>query len=173
MASLGHGTLSFKGSVPKKKLVKFNRLWEECSEEEARMATREENMGSEYQALTVQSKKRRTGHHKGKHSCKKKNTRKSKYICYTCDERGHLARDCPRNKDRSHKRKGNKKRHHAHIAENDEPSKKRIKQESDDSSSDENYVLISALTGTITHGSNDCLIDSGASKNMMGFKEYL
>ena len=95
----------------------------------------------------------------------------SKFICYTCDERGHLARDCPRNKDRSHKRKGNKKRHHAHAVEDDEPSNKRIKQDSDGPSSDEKYVLISALTGTVTHGSNDWLIDSGASKHVTGFKE--
>ena len=32
-------------------------------------------------------------------------------------------------------------------------------------------MLISALTGTVTHGSNDWLIDSGDSKHMMGFKE--
>ena len=32
-------------------------------------------------------------------------------------------------------------------------------------------MLISALTGTTTHGSNDCLIDNGASKHMIGFKE--
>ena len=31
--------------------------------------------------------------------------------------------------------------------------------------------MISALIGTITHGSNDWLIDSGASKHMTGFKE--
>ena len=31
--------------------------------------------------------------------------------------------------------------------------------------------MISALTGNITHGSNDWLIDSGASKHMTGFKE--
>ena len=36
---------------------------------------------------------------------------------------------------------------------------------------DEEYVLISTLTGTITHGSNNCVVDSGASKNMMGYKE--
>ena len=65
----------------------------------------------------------------------------------------------------SHKKKGNKIRHHAHAAGDDEPSTKRIQQESD-SSSDEEYVLISALTATISHGSNDWLIDSGASKNM-------
>ena len=52
-----------------------------------------------------------------------------------------------------------------------ESSKKRIKQYSDDSSSDEEYVLISTLMGNITHGSNDWLIHNGASKHMMGFKE--
>ena len=44
---------------------------------------------------------------------------------------------------------------------------------SEDSSSEDEYVLISALTGNITHGSNDWLIDSGASKHMIGFKESL
>ena len=121
-------------------------------------------MGSEDQDLMVQSKKRKTSHHKGKHSRQKKNTRKSnkylsKYIFFTCDEIGHLAKDCPRNKDRSHKRKGNKKRHHAHAAEDDEPSKKRMKQEIDDSSSE--YILISALMGNVTHGTNDWIIDIG------------
>ena len=95
----------------------------------------------------------------------------SKFVFYTCDERGNFARDCPRNKDRSLKKKGNKKIHHAHSAEDDDSSKKRIKQDSDDSSSDEEYVLISSLTGNITHGSNDWIIDSGASKHMNGFKE--
>ena len=43
--------------------------------------------------------------------------------------------------------------------------------ESEDSSSEDEYVLISALTSNITHGSDDWLIDSGASKHMTGFKE--
>ena len=48
----------------RKKLVKFSRLWEECSQEEARIADREEKMGCEDQALTVHSKKgRRNPHH--------------------------------------------------------------------------------------------------------------
>ena len=33
-------------------------------------------------------------------------------------------------------------------------------------------MLISSLKGTISHGSNDWLIDIGASKNMTRFKEY-
>ena len=60
-------------------------------------------------------------------------------------------------------------RHHAHVSKDDEPTNKIFKREKDDS--DEEYVLISALTGTITHGSNDWLVDSGASKNMTGYKE--
>ena len=32
-------------------------------------------------------------------------------------------------------------------------------------------MLIFSLTGTVTPGSNDWLIESRASKNMMGFKE--
>jgi len=63
------------------------------------------------------------------------------------------------------------RRHHAHAAEDDEPSRKRSRYESEDSSSEDEYVLISALTGNITHGSDDWLIDSGASKHMTGFKK--
>src|SRR5713226_6302414 len=44
-----------QGICARKKLVKFNRLWEECSQEEGQIAAREEKMGSEDQALTVQS----------------------------------------------------------------------------------------------------------------------
>ena len=32
-------------------------------------------------------------------------------------------------------------------------------------------MLISALTDTITHRSNDWIMDSGASKHMIGYKE--
>ena len=138
-------------------LVKFNRLWEECSQEEARIAAREEKMGSEDQALTVHSKKnKRSSHHsRGKHFSKT-NSRKdlSRIRCYTCDEVGHFAKDCPKIQN---KKKGNKRRHHAHAIEDDEPYTQRTRYESEDSSSDEEYVLISALMGNITHGSNDWL----------------
>ena len=125
-------------------------------------------MGSEYQALTVHSKshsktsKRRSHFQRGK-SYHKKDL--SRVICYTCDEKGHISRFFP-NKGNLKKKKENKRRHHAHAAEDDEPSTKRIRQESDDSLSDEEYVLISTLTRTITHGSNYWLIDSGDSKHV-------
>ena len=33
--------------------------------------------------------------------------------------------------------------------------------------------MISALTGTVTHGSNDWLVDSGAFNHMIGYKDSL
>ena len=47
------------------------------------------------------------------------------------------------------------RRQHAHAAEDDEASRKRSIYESEDSSSEDEYVLISALIGKITHGSDD------------------
>ena len=123
-------------------------------------------MGSEDQALTVHSKshsksnKRRPHSSRGKHS-HKDNTRKyvSRIICYTCDEEGQYARNFT-NKQRIMK-KSNKIRHHAHATDDDKPSRKRSRYEIEDSSSEDEYVLISALTGNITHGSGDWLKDSG------------
>ena len=125
-------------------------------------------MGNEVQALTVHSKKcrRENHHHQGKHSHQKDNfikTNKDTYKlrCYTCDEINF-----PMNKNGSKMKKNSKRRHHAHTVEDDDPPRKRVKQESEDE-----YVMISALTVTITNGSKDWLIDSGDSKHMTGFKE--
>ena len=106
------------------------------SQEEAQIVAREEKMGSEDQALTVHSKshsksnKRRPHSSIGKHSYKD-NTRKdvSRIICYTCDEAGHYAMNFP--KKQKIMKRSNKRRHHAHAAEDDEPSRKRSRYESE------------------------------------------
>ena len=71
---------------------------------------------TEDQALTVHTgknyKKKDNSHH-NKNKDKKQNNIKrypSNVRCYTCDENGHFARDFPIKK----------KRHHAHIVEDDE-----------------------------------------------------
>ena len=59
-----------QGICARRKLITFSRLWEECSQEEARIVAREEKMGNEDQALTAHTKnhKREYYHHKkGKH----------------------------------------------------------------------------------------------------------
>ena len=102
--------------------------------------------------------KKENFHHNKMKDKKQKKTKRdpSNVRCYTCDEKGHFARDCPIRE----------RRNHAHIAEDDEPTNKRFRREKDDL--DEQYVLISALTGTISHESSDWLVDSGASKHMTG-----
>ena len=44
-------------NVCQKEVITFNRLWEECTQEEAQLIIREENMGAtEDQALMIQRK---------------------------------------------------------------------------------------------------------------------
>ena len=73
---------------------------------------------------------------------------------------GHIARYCPLNKYRSKKKN---RKYHAHTTKENGSDKERITENEDSS---EEYVLISALIGAITHGSDTWLIDSGASKHM-------
>ena len=98
----------------------------------------------EDQALTVHTrnnyKKKENYHHNNKKENKKNKIKRdlSNVRWYTCDEYGHFARDSLIKK----------KRHHAHVVEDDEPKNKIFRREKDDSN--EEYVLISALTGTLT-----------------------
>jgi hypothetical protein len=59
------------------------------------------------------------------------------------------------------------KRHHAHVIEDEEPPAKMIREQIKD------YVLISVLLGSVTPGEDTWLIDSGASKHMMGQRDIL
>ena len=94
-----------QGICARRKLICFSRLREECAQEEAKLATREEKMGTtDDQALTVytgknfkKKDKKENFHHNNKKDKKPKNTKRdiSNVQCYTCDEKGNLARDCP------------------------------------------------------------------------------
>jgi hypothetical protein len=75
---------------------------------------------------------------------------------------GHIAKNCPVRREEY--MKGNNKRHHAHAFENDEPPKKLTKEEIED------YVLFSALSGSVIPGEDTWLIDSGSCKHMTGHK---
>jgi hypothetical protein len=73
---------------------------------------------------------------------------------------GHKVNNCPVIRE-EYKRKH--KMQHAHIAEDEEPPMKMIK----------DHVLISTLSGSISPGEDTWLIDSGASKHMTGKKNTL
>ena len=66
-------------------------------------------------------------------------------------------------------KKGRNKRHRANAVEDEEPVQKKER----NNDSDDEYSLISTLTGTVTHGNDTWLVDSGASKHMTGYKDYL
>jgi hypothetical protein len=161
-----------QGICSRRKLTKFSRLWEDCTQEEARLVAREEKLGEEENqalaALARKGKSKKEVHsHKKPHGPQKSQKFKkdfSNYRCFICQKMGHIAIHCPQSKDKV--KKGKYGKHHAHVAEDDHD-----KSREEDTS--EEYVLISALTGTVTHGSDTWLIDSGASKHMTGFKESL
>jgi hypothetical protein len=57
--------------------------------------------------------------------------------------------------------------HHAHTIEDEEPPTKMIKEKIED------YVLISAISGSMSPGEDTWLIDIGSSKHMIGQKDIL
>ena len=71
-------------------------------------------------------KDKKENHHHNKKKDTKKNKIKSdpsNFLFYTCDEKGHFAREFPINK----------KGHHAHVAKDDEPINKIFRIEKNDS----------------------------------------
>jgi hypothetical protein len=174
----------------RKEKLQFDSLWEECIQEELRVANREALLSrDEYQALATNTKGGRKKSyfqketHKESHPQNKfihkesqprrfqkfqKGQRREKhfssYQCYHCDKMGHIAKHCPARRE-EYKRKN--KRHHAHAVEDEEPPTKMIKERI------EEYVLISSLSGSVSLGEDTWLINSGASKHMTGQRDII
>ena len=152
--------------------MKFDIVWEDCIQEEARVANREALLREDDQALATHTKERKHSNFKKsnhKHSKKKFQKKKKKdysqYQCYNCHKLGHIAKERP-------SLKNSNKRHHAHLAEDEDdeeiPRKIITKEEYV-----EEYVLFSTLSWCVTPGEDTWPIDSGASNHMIGKKKTL
>jgi hypothetical protein len=83
----------------------------------------------------------------------------SKIQCFRCDKYGHIVRDCPTEKIG---------RQHASTADvHSEPPLR------DEDIKDETFFFNSTLSGTVPTASDIWLIDSGASRHMIGYREHL
>ena len=164
--------------------MKFDVVWEDYIQEETRVANREALLKEDDQALATHTKKRR-----GQSKFKRRNFKEpqsprriqrvretppsrdySDFQCFHCNKIGHIARNCPIRKQEYQRRINNNKRYHAHLAEDEYeeeeeegPPRKQSREEDT-----EEYVLFSALSGSVTPAEDIWLIDSGASNHMRG-----
>jgi hypothetical protein len=83
----------------------------------------------------------------------------SRIKCFKCDKYGHIVRNFPTRK---------KGRQHASTVDVDSGAPHR-----DEEVKDEVLFFISALSGMVPTNSGIFLIDSGASRNMTGYREHL
>jgi hypothetical protein len=98
---------------------------------------------------------------------KGKNIDTSKIKCFSCNKLGHLDKYCWfRNKY------SRKEKYHASTAEDDE-SKRNKKIPSNEKENRKEYYLVSTLSISVFTGPKTWLVDSGASKHMIWYKEIL
>lgn len=173
----------------REELLKYDILWADCVEEEARLAAKHGGHHDDNQALAIRWKgkkkksfprknqegksdntydKRLDNKNQDGKSNDRKGQRPSKVQCFGCHGYGHIRRDCPSINDNHHLDK--RQRQRASRAEIEEPSSKRSRRVH---SSDSNYLLLSALSGTVQTSRDTWLIDSGASRHMIGYGELL
>ena len=157
----------------RKESMMFDIVWEDCIQDETRVANREALPREDDQAVATHTKeinqsnfKRSNQRPSKKKFQKRKKKDYSKYEFYNCHKIGHIARECPS----LNNNKKNNKRHHAHLAEDENEERPRNKTIGEYV---EEYVLLSALFGSITLGEDTWLIDNGASKHMIGKKQTL
>jgi hypothetical protein len=77
---------------------------------------------------------------------------------------GHISKNCPARREEYKKRN---RRHHAHTVEYEQPPTNMVKEQIED------YVLISSLSRSVTPGEDTWLVDSGASKYIIGQRDIL
>ena len=125
--------------------AKNDGLWEECIQEETRVANREALLArDDDQALATHTKGGRKKSyfqketHKESHPQNKSQPKRfqkkgqwkerdySFVQCYHCEKMGHIARHCPARRE-EYKRKN--KRHHAHAVEYEEPPAKMLREQ--------------------------------------------
>ena len=161
--------------------MKFDIVWEDCMQEETRVANREDLLKEDGQALATHTRRGRIqsifkkwshkeyqppkGFQKKRENSQKKDY--SQYQCYNCHIIWHISKECPLNNK-------NNKIHHAHLTkyedeeEEERPWKLQAKEENI-----EEYVLFSTLSGSVIPGEDTCIIDSGASNHMKGHKKTM
>jgi hypothetical protein len=148
----------------------FERLWDDCLQEESRTATRSEPTKEEHLALASRFKGKKKGSQrkpntKGTFKGKSIDTSNIKY--FSCNKLGHFAKDyCFRKK---YPRKG---KHHASTTEGDE-SKRKQKSPSNEKENKKEYYLVSALSSSVFTWPKTWLVDSGASTHVTGYKDIL
>jgi hypothetical protein len=152
-------------------LPQFDRLWADWTQEETRLIARgvQDSHHDNNQALASHAKRgRRKRRSFSKAFNDKKNSttpgheqRKdiSKIQCFRCDKYGHIARNCPTRKTG--------RQHASTVNVDSEPPQR------DEDIKDEALFFISTLLGTVPTDSDIWLIDSGASRRMIGYREHL
>ncbi|XP_059069262.1 retrovirus-related Pol polyprotein from transposon RE1 isoform X1 [Cryptomeria japonica] len=148
-----------QGISARSKYPKFERLRDDCLQEESRLnkvGIKQKNIDEDLQVLNTNINKKYKKKQFRKRKAKQgKNTSKkdlSHVQCYRCDKCGHYVANCPEKGKQATFAKVKKSR-----KENDS----------------ENYVLYSALTSHTSNKSNSWVIDSGSSRHITGFREIL
>jgi hypothetical protein len=158
----------------------FERLWHDCLEDEGRLNNRNDYPILKDHALAAKTKKwKKFPKSKGKGKkpqgkLSHLNPHLSKVKCFNCNKLGHYARDC-RSPPSQQKRRG---RFQASVATKEakpqeEPQRRQTRAATKEQEQHKEYYLISALSGTITKLEEIWLIDSSASRHMIGFKQNL
>ena len=105
-----------QGICARKKLPKFDTLWTNCTQDEARLIPKmQKTNDEENQALTAHARKekgRKFTKNINRRSVSKNKKGMSKLRCYNCNQLGHYARNCTQ--------ENKKRKHHAIAATMDE-----------------------------------------------------